>query len=116
MTDKLSPEDLADWRMAARHSSVVGWPICGPNGESICNLSWLPNDHPAAKTFNAQSKVRGQLIVAAPDLLRALEGLLLAVNPADRGGISLHEWNTRLKAASKIGTAAVNKARQEESQ
>ena len=44
------------------------------------------------------------------ELLEALTSIDAAVNPPDRHGISMHVWNQRLKAASKIVRAAIEKA------
>ncbi len=39
---------------------------------------------------------------------KALAACIEAISPADRGGISLHEWNQRLKAAQKQACAALS--------
>jgi len=44
------------------------------------------------------------------NLLAALKDCLVAINPPDRGGISLYEWNQRLKAATINAEAAIAKA------
>ncbi len=43
----------------------------------------------------------------AAKLDMALRDCLEAINPPDRDGISLHEWNKRLNAATEIGNAAL---------
>ena len=39
------------------------------------------------------------------ELAKTLSACITAMNPSDRGGISLHEWNQRLKAATKQACA-----------
>jgi hypothetical protein len=41
-------------------------------------------------------------------LVRALEGCLEAVNPPGKAGISMHEWNGRLKVATTTARAALD--------
>lgn len=67
------------WIMAAGPSSIVGWPIVSsPDGQSICNLSWIGKkpDHITDEGFaayRAKVEARGRLIAAAPALLEALQ-------------------------------------------
>ncbi len=42
------------------------------------------------------------------ELAKALTVCIEAIAPADRGGISMHEWNQRLKAAQKQACAALS--------
>lgn len=64
---------------AASPSSVVGWPVVGPMGRSICNVSWMPKKaYPDVSeadyaAFNAECGANANLIAAAPDLLAALK-------------------------------------------
>lgn len=39
-------------------------------------------------------------------MVEALSACITAMNPPDKGGISMHEWNQRLKAATKQAAAA----------
>ena len=39
------------------------------------------------------------------ELAKILATCITAMNPQDRGGISMHEWNQRLKAATKQACA-----------
>ncbi len=39
------------------------------------------------------------------ELAKALSTCITAMNPPDRAGISMHEWNKRLKAATKQAAA-----------
>lgn len=39
------------------------------------------------------------------ELAKVLSTCITAMNPPDKGGISLHEWNQRLKAATKQACA-----------
>lgn len=70
------------WIMAAGPSSIVGWPIVSsPDGQSICNLSWIGKkpDHITEEGFaayRAKVEARGRLIASAPDLLEALNTTL----------------------------------------
>lgn len=57
-----------------------------------------------------ESEANARLIAAAPDLLAALKVAELAINPRDRGGISLHDWGSRLKGATTVVLAAIAKA------
>jgi hypothetical protein len=67
----------------------------------------MPKKMEGASAFNAESIANGKLIIAAPDLLEALQACIEAINPPDRNGISLHAWNKRLKAASEQARAAL---------
>jgi hypothetical protein len=72
-------------------------------GRSICNVT----------PGHEHSEANALLICAAPDIAAALQACLEAINPPDRAGISLHEWNKRLKAASEIARAALACTEQE---
>lgn len=67
------------WMAAASGSSVVGWPVVGPMGRSICSVSWLPKKaYPDVSVvgyaaFNSECEANARLIAAAPDLLAALK-------------------------------------------
>lgn len=62
------------WMAAARPSSIVGWPVVArPHGKSICSVSWLPGLPAAAE---AEVRANARLISAAPDLLKALIGVV----------------------------------------
>lgn len=63
------------WIMAAKPSSVVGWPVVASTGRSIASIAYVSPDGfaPAEVDFNEQSKANAALIAAAPDLLSALE-------------------------------------------
>lgn len=75
------------WMAASAPSSVVGWPVVGPMGRSICNVSWMPRkvypdisdaDYAA---FNAECEANARLIAAAPELLAALTRAVAAHGP-----------------------------------
>lgn len=63
------------WMAAARHSSVVGWPIFQPaTGRLICNINYVQRTaiDPSVtgdQSFNLESRANALLIAAAPDLL-----------------------------------------------
>lgn len=66
------------WMAAAGPSSIVGWPVVGQMGRSICNLSWLGKkpDYASDEVFavyRAEVEANGKLIAAAPDMLDALD-------------------------------------------
>lgn len=67
------------WMAASSPSSVVGWPVVGPMGRSICNVSWMPKKaYPDASeadyaAFNTECEANACLIAAAPELLAALK-------------------------------------------
>lgn len=78
-TEKSAAYEVGErWIMAAGPSSIVGWPIVSsPDGQSICNLSWIGKKpyHVTEEEFaayRAKVEARGRLIAAAPDLLEAL--------------------------------------------
>ena len=54
----------------------------------------------ALETTNEEQHTRGL------ELAKALSTCITAMNPPDKGGISMHEWNQRLKAATKQACAA----------
>mgnify|MGYP000567723943 CR=1 FL=1 len=70
------------WLMAAKPSSVVGWPIVAtPSGRSIASLNYVQTSLIDPKVdgddaFNRESRANGLLIAAAPDLLKAAETAL----------------------------------------
>jgi hypothetical protein len=71
------------WLMAAKPSSVVGWPIVAPQamGRVICSLNYAdPKAFGGRQSgdiaFNRESKANGYLIEAAPELLAALVELV----------------------------------------
>ncbi len=80
------------WMMAAKPSSVVGWPIVAQTGRSIASLSYV--DHSSYAESNAESKANGHLIAAAPDLIAALEGILSepSLNLQKNDGTELAPW------------------------
>lgn len=91
------------WMMAAKPSSVVGWPIVSQQGRSIANLNYVGfmGDGEGWKEFREESTANGSLIAAAPDLYEALEGMLA-------------EWDKLTRYGSPIAKAsneAVNFAR-----
>ncbi len=53
----------------------------------------------------ARGEVMKQQHARGLELAKALSACITAMNPPDRGGISLHEWNQRLKAATKQACA-----------
>lgn len=84
MMEKLS-HTPGKWLMAAKPSSVVGWPVVGPEGRLICSLNYVQHSMidpkvPGDDAFNREAKANGQLIAAAPELLEALRGLVEAMS------------------------------------
>jgi hypothetical protein len=104
------------WLMAAKPSSVVGWPIVAPQamGRVICSLNYAdPKAFGGRQSgdiaFNRESKANAHLISAAPELYEALAGLIAA---ADHAG-GLGNINPELEAACIKASAALRKARGE---
>ncbi len=52
-------------------------------------------------------KIKGQH-ARGLELAKALAVCIEAIAPADRGGISMHEWNKRLKTAQKLACAVLS--------
>lgn len=63
------------WMAAAAPSSIVGWPIVGPGGRSVANVSWSPNHWQAPAdeyaAFVATCEANARAIAAVPDLIGA---------------------------------------------
>lgn len=77
------------WLMAAKPSSVVGWPIVAPQagGRVVCSLNYADRKafggpQPGDRTFNAESEANGRLIAAAPDLLSACKAAKKYLEPS----------------------------------
>lgn len=74
------------WMMAAKASSIVGWPVVAPRAEGrvVCSLNYadpaaFAGRMPGDGAFNKESRANGLLIAAAPDLLRSAEEMLEAM-------------------------------------
>ena len=66
-------------------------------------------DNPiCADVLNEQLEARKADHARGLELAKALTVCIEAIAPADRGGISMHEWNQRLKAAQKQACAALS--------
>ena len=101
------------WLCAAAPSSIVGWPVVGRQGRSICNLSWIAKKPPMATdgqyaALKAETHANGRLIAAAPDLLAALVSAAdmldiadsyLSFAPGSMGGIQMKEARDQARAA-----------------
>lgn len=77
MTEKQIAHTPGPWMAAGKPSSVVGWPVVGPIGRSICSVSWMPQKaYPNVSDadyagFYLECEANSRLIAAAPDLLDA---------------------------------------------
>lgn len=66
------------WMAAAAPSSIVGWPVVGRMGRSICNVSWMPKKaYPDVSdadyaAFNAECEANARLIASTPNTSRRL--------------------------------------------
>lgn len=98
------------WLMAAKPSSVVGWPIVAtPSGRSICSLNYVQHSNIDPKVsgddaFNRESRANGLLIASAPDLLEALHGLNGILGTAESNASGTPEWehvSAKVNAARK---------------
>ena len=89
-----------------------GWTYDGSSGYSIGRAE----DPQAFKVAGVNSRGHEigtalcKLIAASPELASALVVAREAINPPDIGGISMREWNQRLKSATSVINAALLKA------
>jgi hypothetical protein len=70
----MSKHTPGPWVASSRNSSVVGWPVVGRNGRSICNLT-MPRAVSVTPAYEEESRANAHLIEAAPDMLAALKSL-----------------------------------------
>lgn len=65
------------WLAASAPSSVVGWPVVGPQGRLICNLAWMPKRPDTSQedwlAYMEECHGNANLIGAAVDMLAALK-------------------------------------------
>lgn len=93
------------WMAAASPSSIVGWPVVGPMGRSICSVSWMPKKaYPDVSeseyaAFNAECEANSRLVAAAPDLLDALKTILTAWRSGEDGDNVLARMGRAMEAA-----------------
>ena len=71
---------------------------------SVITLAKLPESY-AGDYDSAEANAR--IMSAAPDMLAALKVAAAAIAPSDRHGISLMEWNNRLRHATTVIAAAI---------
>ncbi len=77
------------WILAAKPSSVVGWPIASsPIGRSICNLTYVQRNQidpvvAGDRAFNAEARANGELIVTLRNLLPEIIAALADKEPTD---------------------------------
>lgn len=79
MTEVQIKHTRGPWLLAAKPSSIVGWPIVAPQalGRVICSLNYADKaafggPQPGDRAFNRESEANGHLIAAAPDMVKAL--------------------------------------------
>lgn len=76
----MSKHTPGPWMLAAKPSSIVGWPVVAQSGRAIASLNYVHQsmiDPPVKgdRAYNVESKANGALIAAAPDLFKALEAI-----------------------------------------
>lgn len=68
------------WLAAAAPSSVVGWPVVGPQGRLICRLAWMPKAPDVSKedwlAYMEECHGNANLIGAAVDIKDGCNALL----------------------------------------
>lgn len=103
------------WIAASAPSSVVGWPVVASSGRSIASVAWSPNhwDAPPEEyaAFVAECEANSKLIGAAPKLLEALEGVVLAVNARSLRGRDHIPSMREEQGAVAFARAAIAEAR-----
>ena len=67
--------------------------------------SYAPTLDELLESRRARGEVIKEQHVRGLELAKALSTCITAMNPPDRDGISMHEWNQRLKAATKQACA-----------
>lgn len=93
------------WMMAAKPSSIVGWPVVAPRqgGRMICDVTYVAHSKidpkvPGDDAFNRESRANGQLISAAPELAAALQDLMDAIGNHDPEWA----WQERINARDAL--------------
>ena len=107
------------WIAAAKPSSFVGWPVVGPMGRSIANVSYhktpgTPFNEQAAEAeaqYRAECEANARLIAAAPDLLEALRDMLWAFVDSEDAAEARSIQRTD---AATLARAAITKATESE--
>lgn len=109
------------WMMAAKPSSVVGWPVvASPQGRSICSLNYVQHSQidpsvPGDQAFNAESRANGHLIAAAPDLYATIDPDTLEAIAAEIDSFEHSARAAGLRAMAARQRAALSRARGEPS-
>jgi len=131
-----SKHTAGPWIAASRPSSVVGWPVVGPMGRSICNVSWMPRKaYPDVSdadysAFNSECEANAALIAEAGTVAHetgltprqlaercerleaALESIVDLTKPGQTVNVSqavdiiCDVWNAARAAIAKAGGAA----------
>ena len=77
MENSNTPWTPGPWMDAAAPSSIVGWPIVGPGGRSIANVSWQPKPPHVSDadyaSFVETCEANAQLIAAAPEMAALIQ-------------------------------------------
>lgn len=106
----LTREQIIDWRND----------ICPENGwvgkdiaelHALCDMALRAAE--AEKNYETAVQGRQDFRRAYRRAREALQVADAAINPPDRSGISLHEWNERLKAATATIRAALSPPQEE---
>ena len=100
----------ADYDEDGGASAVYDGEFYRDNGDGT--VTWFDRYHKAPEIAGALNFCAGTDLTAAVEagvtlgqVLEVLREYESAVNPPDRGGISLHEWNKRLQAATEPARA-----------
>ncbi len=102
--ERLPETHLANRELAVlRHDAKLGQEL----EAAICMLTHFTGEPPYVGTEGLVLAVKEQH-ARGLELAKALSVCIEAIAPSDRSGISMHEWNQRLKAAQKQACAALS--------
>lgn len=102
--DQVQGYTSGPWLLAAKPSSIVGWPIVAPQaqGRLVCSINYADKaafggPQSGDRAFNAESEANGRLIEAAPELLAELcraRAAIASLDEFDLGGVDVLDPET----------------------